>query len=42
MKNIRIIKNHSDIGAGTRDADLEIVAMKTAAINLENIFLIVN
>ena len=38
MKNIRIIKNRSDIGAGTRGADMGIDAMEIAAINLENSF----
>jgi len=39
MKNIRIIKNRSDIGAGTRGADMGIDAMEIAAINV-TIFLI--
>ena len=38
MKNIRIIKNRSDIGAGSRGADMGIDAMEIAAINIENIF----
>lgn len=38
MENIRIIKNRSDIGAGTRGADMGIDAMEIAAINLENDF----
>jgi arginase len=38
MKNIRLIKNRSDIGAGTRGADLGIDAMEIAAINCENDF----
>lgn len=38
MKNIRIIKNRSDIGAGTRGADMGVDAMEIAAINLENDF----
>lgn len=38
MKNIKIIKNRSDIGAGTRGADLGIDAMEIAAINVENDF----
>lgn len=33
MKNIRIIKNRSDIGAGTRGADLGVDALEIAAIN---------
>lgn len=38
MKNIRIIKNCSDIGAGTRGADMGVDAMEIAAINLDNDF----
>ena len=38
MKNIKIIKNRSDIGAGTRGADMGIDAMEIAAINVENDF----
>lgn len=38
MKNIKIIKNRSDIGAGTRGADLGIDAMEIAAINSGNDF----
>ena len=38
MNNIRIIKNRSDIGAGTRGADMGIDAMEIAAINSENSF----
>ena len=38
MKNIKIIKNCSDIGAGTRGADMGIDAMEIAAINAENDF----
>lgn len=38
MKNIKIIKNRSDIGAGTRGADLGIDAMEIAAINMDNDF----
>lgn len=38
MKNIRIIKNRSDIGAGSRGADMGIDAMEIAAINIENDF----
>lgn len=37
-KIIRIIKNRSDIGAGTRGADIGIDAMEIAAINAENDF----
>ena len=37
-KIIRIIKNRSDIGAGTRGADIGIDAMEIAAINGENDF----
>ncbi|WP_196890582.1 arginase [Aureivirga marina] len=36
MKNIKIIKNRSDIGAGTRGSDMGIDAMEIAAINEEN------
>ncbi|MGB5274019.1 MAG: arginase [Flavobacteriaceae bacterium] len=36
--NIKIIKNRSDIGAGTRGADMGIDAMEIAAINAENDF----
>ena len=38
MKNIKIVKNRSDIGAGTRGADLGIDAMEIAAINTKNTF----
>ncbi|WP_282122444.1 arginase [Algibacter mikhailovii] len=38
MKNIRLVKNRSDIGAGTRGADMGIDAMEIAAINIENDF----
>ena len=37
-KTLRIIKNRSDIGAGTRGADIGIDAMEIAAINGENDF----
>ena len=37
-KKLRIIKNRSDIGAGTRGADMGIDAMEIAAINAENDF----
>ncbi len=36
MKPIKIIKNRSDIGAGTRGADMGIDAMEIAAINANN------
>ena len=36
MRNIRIIKNRSDIGAGTRGADMGIDAIEIAAINADN------
>ncbi|WP_196885212.1 arginase [Aureivirga sp. CE67] len=36
MKNIKIIKNRSDIGAGTRGSDMGIDAMEIAAINENN------
>ena len=36
MKEIRLIKNRSDIGAGTRGADLGIDAIEIAAINQKN------
>lgn len=39
MKNIKIIKNRSDIGAGTRGADLGIDAMEIAVLMLKMIFL---
>ncbi len=42
MKNIKIVKNRSDIGAGTRGAGLGIDAMEIAAINAENNFFRVN
>lgn len=38
INNIRIIKNRSDIGAGTRGADMGIDAMEIAAINSGNDF----
>lgn len=37
-KTLRIIKNRSDIGAGTRGADIGIDAMEIAAINAANDF----
>ena len=33
MKEIKLLKNRSDIGAGTRGADLGIDAIEIAAIN---------
>lgn len=36
MKAIKIIKNRSDIGAGTRGSDMGIDAIEIAAINTEN------
>lgn len=36
MTNIKIIKNRSDIGAGTRGADMGIDAIEIAAINVGN------
>lgn len=38
QKKIRVIKNRSDIGAGTRGADMGIDAMEIAAINAGNNF----
>jgi len=38
MKQIEIIKNRSDIGAGTRGSDLGIDAIEIAAINTKNDF----
>ena len=38
---LKIIKNRSDIGAGTRGSDTGIDALEIAAINKENDFLIV-
>ena len=35
-RTIKIIKNRSDIGAGTRGSDLGIDAIEIAAINLNN------
>ena len=37
-KKIKLIKNRSDIGAGTRGSDLGIDAIEIAAINMENDF----
>jgi arginase len=36
MKSIRLIKNRSDIGAGTRGSDLGVDAIEIAAINKKN------
>ena len=36
MKEIKIIKNRSDIGAGTRGSDMGIDAIEIAAINAKN------
>ena len=36
MNQIKIIKNRSDIGAGTRGSDLGIDAIEVAAINADN------
>lgn len=36
MANLKIIKNRSDIGAGTRGSDMGIDAIEIAAINAEN------
>ena len=36
--NLKLINNRSDIGAGTRGADMGIDAMEIAAINIENDF----
>lgn len=38
FNNIKIIKNRSDIGAGTRGSDLGIDAIEIAAINQENYY----
>jgi arginase len=38
MKSIRIVKNRSDVGAGTRGSDMGIDAIEIAAINQENTF----
>jgi len=40
MKTIKIIKNRSDIGAGTRGSDLGIDALEVAAINAQNNYFI--
>ena len=36
MTSIKIIKNRSDIGAGTRGSDMGIDAIEIAAINANN------
>ncbi len=36
MKRIKIVKNRSDIGAGTRGSDLGIDSIEIAAINCNN------
>ena len=38
MRPIKIIKNRSDIGAGTRGSDIGIDALEIAAINSNNDF----
>ena len=38
MKPITIVKNRSDIGAGTRGSDLGVDAIEIAAINQKNGF----
>ena len=38
MKKINIIKNRSDIGAGTRGSDLGVDAIEIAAINANSDF----
>ncbi|MCF6349517.1 MAG: arginase [Flavobacteriaceae bacterium] len=38
MNSIKIIKNRSDVGAGTRGSDMGIDAIEIAAINIENQF----
>ena len=38
MRPIKIIKNRSDIGAGTRGSDIGIEALEIAAINGNNDF----
>lgn len=40
MKSIKILKNRSDIGAGTRGSDMGIDALEIAAINMKHDFLI--
>lgn len=40
MKSIKLIKNRSDIGAGTRGSDLGIDALEVAAINKNDTFFI--
>ena len=38
MRALKIIKNRSDIGAGTRGSDLGVDALEIAAINAKNDF----
>ena len=38
MKSIKVLKNRSDIGAGTRGSDMGIDALEIAAINLGSDF----
>ena len=38
MRPLKIIKNRSDIGAGTRGSDIGIDALEIAAINSNNDF----
>ena len=38
MKSIKILKNRSDIGAGTRGSDMGIDALEIAAINMKHDF----
>ncbi len=38
MDSIKIIKNRSDVGAGTRGSDMGVDAIEIAAINIENNF----
>ena len=38
MKPIKILKNRSDIGAGTRGSDMGIDALEIAAINMKHDF----
>lgn len=40
MKGIKLVKNRSDIGAGTRGSDLGIDAIEVAAINADNDYFI--
>ena len=38
MKPVKIVKNRSDIGAGTRGSDLGVDAIEIAAISQKNDF----